>query len=292
MTGVVDVGGGLRGIYGAGVFDYCLDHGIRFDYCIGVSAGSANIASYLGNQRGRNYSFYLNYSFRRQYMSLSNLFRRGSYIDMDYVYGTLSNQSGENPLDFGSVERSASVMKVVALNALTGETIYFDKNDMTQDNYRILMASSSIPVVCSPSFINGIPCYDGGIGDPVPIKKAFEDGCDKIVLILTKPVDLLREQKRDLPLARKLRRKYPKAAEQLLLRYKKYNDGVAFAKKLALRGKVLIVAPDDCCGMKTLTKNKTDMDRMYRKGYHDAQALERFLDREAAAPAQTARSRA
>ena len=40
MTGIVDVGGGLRGIYGAGIFDYCMEQGIHFDYCIGVSAGS------------------------------------------------------------------------------------------------------------------------------------------------------------------------------------------------------------------------------------------------------------
>lgn len=44
-TGVVDVGGGLRDIYAARVFDNCLDNGIKFDMCIGVSAGSANIAS-------------------------------------------------------------------------------------------------------------------------------------------------------------------------------------------------------------------------------------------------------
>lgn len=41
-TGVVDVGGGLRGIYGVGIMDYCMDQGIHFDCCIGVSAGSAN----------------------------------------------------------------------------------------------------------------------------------------------------------------------------------------------------------------------------------------------------------
>lgn len=40
-TGIVDVGGGLRGIYAAGVLDYCMDKGIRFDLGIGVSAGSA-----------------------------------------------------------------------------------------------------------------------------------------------------------------------------------------------------------------------------------------------------------
>ena len=54
-TGIVDVGGGLRGIYAAGVLDYCMDKGIRFDLGIGVSAGSANLSSYAAGQRGRNY---------------------------------------------------------------------------------------------------------------------------------------------------------------------------------------------------------------------------------------------
>ena len=49
--GVIDVGGGLRGIYAAGVFDWCLENGVKFDYGIGISAGSANLASYLSGQR-------------------------------------------------------------------------------------------------------------------------------------------------------------------------------------------------------------------------------------------------
>ena len=56
--GVVDVGGGYRGIYAAGVLDYCMDNGIRFDTGIGVSAGSANLISFAAKQRGRNYTFY------------------------------------------------------------------------------------------------------------------------------------------------------------------------------------------------------------------------------------------
>jgi len=63
--GVVDVGGGLRGIYAVGVLDYCMDQGIRFDMGIGVSAGSANLASYAAGQRGRNYQFYTEYAFRK-----------------------------------------------------------------------------------------------------------------------------------------------------------------------------------------------------------------------------------
>lgn len=65
-TGVVDVGGGLRGVYAAGVFDYCLDQDIRFDLGIGVFAGSANVASYIAGQKKRNDSFYTEYPFRKE----------------------------------------------------------------------------------------------------------------------------------------------------------------------------------------------------------------------------------
>ena len=34
MTGIIDVGGGMRDIYGSGVLDYCLDNKINFDYII------------------------------------------------------------------------------------------------------------------------------------------------------------------------------------------------------------------------------------------------------------------
>ena len=44
-TGIIDVGGGLRGVYAAGIFDFCLDADIHFDLGIGVSAGSANALS-------------------------------------------------------------------------------------------------------------------------------------------------------------------------------------------------------------------------------------------------------
>lgn len=64
--GIIDVGGGLRGIYGAGVLDRCLEENVHFDCCIGVSAGSANMTSYVAGQKGRNKPFYDEYSFRKE----------------------------------------------------------------------------------------------------------------------------------------------------------------------------------------------------------------------------------
>lgn len=276
-TGVIDVGGGFRGIYAVGVLDYCMNQKISFDLGIGISAGSANLCAYAAGQKGRNYRFYTEYGFRRQYMSLGNFIRKGSYVDMDYIYGTLSNSGGENPLDYTAFQKNQMEFYVVALNALTGETQFFNKADMRQDCYDILKASSSIPFVCKPYQINGIPYYDGALGNPVPIEKAFELGCDRVVLLLTKPEHVVRTSKQDVHFAARIQKRYPLAAEKLCERAQRYNEGVAKAQEYARQGRVLIIAPDDTCGVDTLRRDKDDLRKLYQKGYHDAQRISAFI---------------
>lgn len=276
-TGVIDVGGGLRGIYAAGVLDYCMDNGIRFDLGIGISAGSANLASYAAEQRGRNYKFYTEYAFRWQYMSIRNFIAKGSFIDMDYVYGTLCRADGECPLDYPVLRDNPMDFHVVAANALTGETKYFDKNDIQQDNYDIFKASSSIPFVNKPYAIQGIPYYDGALGDTIPIEKAFQLGCDRVVVLLTKPANVLRSSGKDEKLAAGIRKKYPLAAERIRQRAQRYNDGVTLAKEYAKQGKALIVAPDNTCGVDTLKKDKAALQKLYEKGYQDGQKITEYL---------------
>ena len=173
MIGVIDVGGGMRGIYGAGVFDYCMDQGISFDACFGVSAGAANISSYVAHQRGRNYRYYSEYAFRKEYMGWENFVRTRSYINLNYIYGTLSNSDGEYPLDYPNMLSSGKQMQIVTTDARTGRPYYFSLEDMQQDKYDPIKASSCVPVVNRPYTINGIPYYDGGISDPIPVNRAF-----------------------------------------------------------------------------------------------------------------------
>ncbi len=275
--GVIDVGGGVRGSYGAGVFDFCMDRGVDFDYGIGVSAGSANFVSYMAGQRGRNYRFYTEYTFRPQYMGLGNFLRSGNFIGLDYIYTDLSASWGEDPLDFDLVLQSGKEFWVVATNAETGEPIYFDGcKEMSQDDYGAIKGSCCVPVVNRPYPVNGVPCYDGGISDPVPLKKAFEDGCDHVVLILTRPRDDYRTADKDIRMARFMR-KYPKSRERMATRSLVYNEGLDLAKELEAEGKVTIIAPADISGMKTLTKDRDAIARLYSDGYEDARVLERFL---------------
>lgn len=271
--GIIDVGGGLRGIYGAGVLDRCLEEGIHFDCCIGVSAGSANMTSYVAGQHGRNKPFYDEYSFRKEYMSVKNLVQKHSYLDLGYVYGTLSNRGGENPLDYPAMVENPAQLLIVAENARTGLPRYFTKDEVKQDDYCALMASCCIPVVDQPIFIEGEPYYDGGLADPVPLEKALELGCDRVAVILTKPVALERNSKRDQKLARLLRRKYPESAKGLALRAERYNEAVHKALAMEQQGTACVIAPDSTEGMSTLTKDKQSLEKMYEKGHADAEKL-------------------
>ena len=115
--GVIDVGGGLRGIYAAGVFDWCMENDVQFDYDIGISAGSANLASYISGQHGRNYPFYEEYSMRKQYMGVGNMLHGGSFLNLQYIYGTLSNAGGENPLNFAKMNANPAEWYMIATNA-------------------------------------------------------------------------------------------------------------------------------------------------------------------------------
>lgn len=277
-TGVIDVGGGLRDIYGAGVLDYCLGENIPFDYCLGVSAGSANLVSFLAGQKERNRLFYLDYSFRKEYMSLKNLIKKGSYVNLDYGYTVLSNADGECPLNYPALQANPADFFVVASEAISGKTKYFRKSDLKQDNYDILKASSALPLVGKPYVVNGVPYFDGGLNDPVPIEKAFADGCDKVLVILTRPKDYIRTSKKDEKKAKLLRRKYPQAAENLRQRAERYNRGVALAKEYEKTGKALIIAPDDIAGLDTLTKDKAVLGQLYDKGYRDAVKIPDFLE--------------
>lgn len=283
-VGIIDVGGGLRDIYGAGVLDSCIDQGITVDYGIGVSAGIANLGSYAAGQRGRNYRFFHDYSTRKEYMSWKNFFHSGSYLNLDYIYGTLSNTDGEDPFDFEAMAQSPMELCAVSTNALSGRPIYFDKNDFMVNDYYVFKTSCNIPVFDRPYLVCGVPCYDGGAVDPLPYKKAWADGCDRLIVILTKPEDELLDPRLDAVGARLLHRKYPHLAVRVLHRSQKYNRQLRECR--AFRDehpdRMLILSPGDIFGMKTLTNDGEILDSLYQMGLEDGKKVRDFLEMEAA----------
>ncbi len=270
MTGIIDVGGGMRCTYSSGIYDFLIDSSISFDYCIGVSAGSANLISYIAGQRGRTIMFFSEYSRRKEYMSVSNYVRTGSYINLDYIYSTLSDDTGENPVDYDAVFRSRSKLTVVATRADNGAAEYFGKNHIKKNDIDVIKASCCLPLICKPYFLGGVPYFDGGVADPIPVERALADGCDSIVAVLTRPVGNEKSREKMLPVMRASLYKYPTVYEELCVRHIKYNKSIELLLRLEREGRAVILSPSDLCGVGMLTRASDPIERLYAVGYEDA----------------------
>jgi len=276
---VIDTGGGYRGVYAAGVLDSCIEMGITFDAGIGISAGAANIISFAAGQKGRNLTFYSVYGQRREYKSIYNIRKKHCIIDLDYIYGTLSREDGENPLDFDAVINNKMELYFLTTDALTGSSVYFTKDDLVRNDYCILKASCAIPVATPAQKIYGGKCYyyDGALASPVPIGKAWELGCDAVILLLSRPISQPKKRGADALLARCIQRRFCASACRLLSRAERYNKGVQEALRLQAQGKLLIVAPSDTYGVNTLSGKPKELNRLYLAGRRDAAAIKTFL---------------
>lgn len=271
MTGIIDVGGGMRDIYGAGVLDYCIDAGISFDVCIGVSAGSANLISYLAGQRGRTYRFYAEFSSRKEYMSFQNMHKTGSFFNLDYIYSALSNSDGECPLDFDKYEKTTSQFITVVTDADTGEVCYLDRSAQEKNNLWAIKASCAMPVACKPFKYGGRRFVDGGVAAPIPVEKAFEMGCDKVYIIIPRPA--VRKNAQFSLLMKPFLSDTPRVLELMKKRPEIYNSQLASLQKYIDEGRAVLISPDSDKGLNMITTDSRRLTDYYNKGYNDAKKI-------------------
>ncbi len=273
VIGIVDVGGGMRGVYSSGIYDCFLDEGFMADYCIGVSAGAANLITYIAGQRGRTLEFYREYPKRKDYMSLGNLIRKGVFLDLDYVYGTLSNEGGETPLDYHAFKRSKVIFMAVATRGSDAKSHYFTSSDVHLNDYSILKATCALPVVCKNTAIGGEVYFDGGLSNPMPVEKAFRDGCDKVILILTKPREEYMKPIGYAPVLKVLMPKYKNIAYLTMSYHERCAEALRRIAEYERESRVIVLEPRDCYGMKTLTTATEPIMKLYEAGYRDAKEL-------------------
>ena len=267
--GLVVEGGGMKCAYNAGILDVFLDHQITFDYCIGVSGGAGNVASFVAGQRGRNIRFFTEHIHSPQYFGVKSLLKTGNLFGLQYIYGDLTNTTGKDPLDFPAIMKNPAEYEVAATNAVTGEAEYFGKEDMKQDDYRPIMASSAIPAACRPVVINGVPYYDGGISDAIPVRRALEKGCDRIVVILSKQRDYVRKPQGMRFLYSTLCRKYPKIIEDIDRRHITYRENLQEVFDLEKKGKAFVFAPSEHVKVGTYSMDEKTERILYDLGVKD-----------------------
>ena len=265
MPGLILEGGTFRPIFSAGVMDALLDNDIMFPYCIGVSAGITNGVSYLSKQKKRNLEVLENYRHDKRYLSFTNFFRCRSIFGLDFVFDEIPNKL--NPFDMDTFKKYDGKALVGVTNAITGKSEYLDVKDL-DDKCLMLRATCAIPMFFPAIKINNNYYYDGGICDPIPIRKSIEDGNEKHLIILTRPKEYTKElSKGNVIISKLFKRKYPNLKDPLLTRHNHYNETVKFCEELESQGKAIIIRPTLDQAIESFEKDLDKIRAGYNKGY-------------------------
>lgn len=267
--GLLLEGGGMKCAYGAGILDRFIDDKVTFEYLIGVSAGAANGASYLAGQKGRNIRFYTEFIKDPRYMGMKCFLRTGELFGIHFIYADLSNEGGAAPLNYERLMENPAEYYVVATDAETGKAVYFTRDDMKKNDYKAIMCSSAIPAACKPVLHKGRLFYDGGVSDPLPVQKMLDDGCEKIVAVLSKPRSFVRKPEGFRWFYSRKCKKFPEMVKALDNRHILYSKEQQQLFELEKEGKAFLFTVPENMKMGTFSTDPAAQQLLYEKGLED-----------------------
>lgn len=266
MTSLVLEGGTFRPIFSAGVMDAFLDNDIMLPYVIGVSAGISYGVSYISKQPKRNYDVLINLRNDKRYIGKNNIIKSKSIFGIDFAFDEVPNKI--YPFDWATYKEYKGKVLIGVTNALTGRAEYLDGKKM-DTKCTMLRASCAIPLMFPKVMINNKPYFDGGLADPIPVRKAIQDGNDKHIIILTRPKEYRKTLTKGNKVAAKVYKKqYPKLSNVLLNRHTEYNATVRYCEELERRGKAIIIRPNK--HIESLEKDVNVLKETYNMGYNMA----------------------
>lgn len=257
-------GGGMRGVFTAGVLDYFLDHDIEFPYVIGVSAGCSNALNYISKQRGRMIAIHTSILDKYQFVGFRSLLRSGEFIDNKFLYTKLLEEV--YPFDFETFSTNDIIFESVATNAITGEACYMPKPNDAEQLKLNTKASGSLPFINREIFIDGVPMVDGGVSDSIPIERAFSLGYTDALVISTQCRGF-RKKVGGVKIPKCIYPKYPKVVEMLNARATHYNHQMERVEELEREGKISVIRPVEPLRVGRLTTDTKLLQELYEQGY-------------------------
>lgn len=269
-TGLVLEGGGMRGIFTVGVLDCFMDHGVRFPYTVGVSAGASNGISYISGQRGRSRFSNIDLLERYNYIGWRHFLRGRGYIDLDYLFHVYPERY--YPFDYDTFFKATERFEMVVSNCLTGQAEYLEEKQDPDRLLAICKASCTLPVLCPITYVDGVPMVDGGVCDAIPVRHALERGCDRLVLVLTRNKGY-RKADKDFYLPGFIYHQYPALREQLRTRYRRYNETLDFIERLERERKAIVIRPEKPLRVGRTGHDPQALADLYDEGYALAERL-------------------
>lgn len=269
-TGLVLEGGGMRGMFTAGVLDVLMEHGIDFTHAVGVSAGAAFGANLKSRQIGRTIRYNKRFCADPRYASLRNLLREGNLYSVDFAWRKVPIEL--DPWDIEALRENPQRFTAVCTDIETGEAIYRDIETGDEDDLEYLRASTAVPVLTRPVELDGRKLLDGGIADSIPVDWMLNQGYHKNVVVLTQPAAYRKEPNGLMPLLRVALRRYARLTELLANRHERYNACVEHINELERAGRIFVIRPSESVKAPVSVKDPEVLERIYQVGRRDAEA--------------------
>ena len=262
--GLVLEGGAMRGLFTAGVLDVFMEHGVKFDGIVGVSAGACFGCNYKSGQIGRVIRYNKRFARDPRYCSWSSLFRTGDLFNADFCYRKLPMEL--DVFDAAAYATNPMEFHVVATDCATGKSIYKKLDKADGEAFRWIQASASMPVVSRPVRIGDGEYLDGGLSDGIPIKYFESIGYAHNVVITTRPRGYRKFPSWKVALARPFLRHYPAIASALKTRHVWYNETLEYIDSRVAAGAAFLIAPETPLEISRLCHDPALMQRVYDQG--------------------------
>ncbi len=272
-NGLILEGGGMRGMFTAGVLDCFMEEGIVFDYVIGSSSGVCNAMNYVSGQIGRSKNMML-LPKKESYAGVKELLLHGSFLNLKKLFRVLPYNK-KTYFDFDTYFTSSIENEFVVSNCLTGKAEYLSEKKDEDRLATIATASCSLPLVGRPVKAEDTWYMDGSMTDPIPVQHTLDKGCKKIILISTKgegmdPSDLSKYNWAMRILYGKKVKPFLDAMKNRLDLYYKQWDMIY---DLQEKGTLFLIQPQGDIAISHLETDPVLLQKMYDSGYAYGQKI-------------------
>ena len=268
-------GGGMRGVFTCGVLDYLMDHKISFPYTVGVSAGACNGLSYMSHQRGRGRYSNIDLLAKYKYIGIRPLLKRRGLIDQQLLFHRFPDRI--LPYNYKAYAENPGRFEMVTTDCVSGKPCYWEEKYDEKRIIDIVKASSSLPYACPIIHVDGKPMLDGGIVDSIPLQRAFDQGYENCVVVLTRNKGY-RKSDKEVMVPRFIYKEYPRLRVALRNRNKVYNEQLELVERLEDEGKIKVIRPLKPIVVDRMETNVRKLTDLYEEGYDCAKRMFEVID--------------
>ena len=268
-VGLVLEGGAMRGMYTAGVLDVFLENDIKIDGIVGVSAGVLFGVNYPSKQKGRVLRYNKKYAPDKRFMGISSYLKTGNIINKEFAFYDVPFNL--DVFDQKAYEESGIDFYATITNVDTGKPEYV-KLENVFEQMELLRATSAMPFVSKMVELDGKKYLDGGISDSIPVEKCKELGYEKIIVVLTRPIEY-RKKKANSILTKLKYSKYSNLCDVINNRYKNYNSSVDKVIDMENKKEIFVIRPSKQVNIKRIERDENVLQEMYDLGVSDCNIL-------------------